>query len=308
MKVLLLFNSDLLAFPLLRELVVRDQLAGVGIFSKSKSQLLPGIRANGVADTDIAVFRSSSWKAQLRELIQSTSPNVVWVMGFPRIIPSEILELVPKGFVNFHFGELPKYKGADPLFWQIKNREERGVFTLHLMNDELDEGPIIFKEEFPMLPGENYGLLCQRLGQYTSQVHPRLIELMELAEWEFIRRTPTERVFDRKPSTEDFTINWAEQSAAEIEWLVNATNPKYGGAVTSLGGQEIRILEVSPADVEDEIEVEPGLVIYANALYGLVVACKDQQYIRITVVQQAAGYFSGSKLFQMGINTGQKFD
>ena len=83
----------------------------------------------------------------MQEIILEQGIDCVFVLTFPWKIPEELFNLAPKGFINFHYALFPKYKGADPIFWQIKNNEKEGGLTIHIMNSELDEGPIILHEK-----------------------------------------------------------------------------------------------------------------------------------------------------------------
>lgn len=62
---------------------------------------------------------------------------------YPRKIKNPLLSKPPKGFVNFHPGLLPKYKGPTELDDAIANKETDWGVTAHYMNEEYDSGKII---------------------------------------------------------------------------------------------------------------------------------------------------------------------
>lgn len=62
---------------------------------------------------------------------------------YPRKISKELLSIPKKGFVNYHPGPLPKYKGPTELTDAIKNKEINWGVTIHQMNEEYDSGKII---------------------------------------------------------------------------------------------------------------------------------------------------------------------
>jgi len=62
---------------------------------------------------------------------------------YPRKISKELLSIPKKGFVNYHPGPLPKYKGPKELMDAIKNKEINWGVTVHQMNEEYDSGKII---------------------------------------------------------------------------------------------------------------------------------------------------------------------
>jgi len=52
--------------------------------------------------------------------------------------------------VNYHNGLLPKYRGVGATLWSIYNGEKESGFSLHLMNEEFDEGPILLQGSIPL--------------------------------------------------------------------------------------------------------------------------------------------------------------
>jgi|TARA_B110000495_G_C22848614_1_gene494825 methionyl-tRNA formyltransferase len=62
---------------------------------------------------------------------------------YPRKIKNPLLSKPKKGFVNYHPGLLPKYKGPTELDDAIKNQEINWGVTLHQMDEEYDSGKII---------------------------------------------------------------------------------------------------------------------------------------------------------------------
>jgi len=62
---------------------------------------------------------------------------------YPRKITEPLLTLPNKGFINYHPGPLPKYKGPTELENAIKNEEKNWGVTVHYMDENYDTGKII---------------------------------------------------------------------------------------------------------------------------------------------------------------------
>ena len=62
---------------------------------------------------------------------------------YPRKITEPLLSTPSKGFVNYHPGLLPKYKGPTELVDAIKNKETNWGVTVHYMNEDFDAGDIL---------------------------------------------------------------------------------------------------------------------------------------------------------------------
>ena len=62
---------------------------------------------------------------------------------YPRKIVEPLLSLPSKGFVNYHPGPLPKYKGPKESTDAINNKEMNWGVTVHQMDENYDTGPVI---------------------------------------------------------------------------------------------------------------------------------------------------------------------
>ncbi len=306
MKIFVLCNSDSLALPVIHKLNADGKLSGVGIVKKAQNLLLPKLSYLNLAFEPIVLNRMN-WVETLKGMLNSTDTETVWVLTFPWKIPIQLLNVPKYGFINFHFGILPKYKGADPIFWQFKNLEEEGGVTVHLMNEAIDEGPVLLQEKMRVMPGENYGLHCMRLGQFSVGFIENIQNLQLSDHQRFIELPAGDTVIEIKPKESDLEILWNEYSAHQIECLVNASNPSYGGARTKMNETEIRVLEVTPVTLDKKIEAKPGQIVFADSIYGVVVSCADKECIRITIAHTGEGYMSGVKLFNLGFTTGHRF-
>lgn len=306
MKIFTICNSDQLGLPTVARLKELGFLVGVGYVDRYTS-LIHSFRGMGIAEEAIYTLRKGDWVDALGRAISELQPDYVFVLTFPWKIPGSLLNLLPNGFINFHFGLLPKYKGADPIFWEMKNQEKEGGLTLHLMNEEIDGGQIIMQEKAPIGPGLNYGLYCNQLSHNSRGWLDSLLDKLQANPLEFIALESTELAPESVPSEADLTINWAEHTAMEIESLTNAANPRYGGARTTFSGQPISIIEVTPMTGNEDMKGEPGEIVYADLTYGLIVICADGEFVRITIAQVGGAYISGVKLTTFGFLKGTRF-
>jgi len=243
-------------------------------------------------------------------LLKQLNPDLVLMCGFSYRIPKEIFSIPALGFFNIHFSLLPAYKGPDPIFWQLKNGEQRGGISVHRVNETFDSGEVVAREIMSFIPAENWGI-CD--GRYSAAVFNLIVPLINtmLRGEHILPPAPLEiaESYYPKPDVADFTIQWETATAAEIENLVNAANPLCGGALTFLNQQLVKILETSVVSSTDVVpEATPGTIILADAANGILVLCAAQSILRINIVKLNEGYFSGPKLFAMGVKAGNRFE
>lgn len=80
--------------------------------------------------------------------------DLVISIACPQIVRENLLNLPPEGVINIHGALLPKYRGKLPSFWVLANGEDQTGVTVHYMNEELDDGPIIVQKEVPITPDD----------------------------------------------------------------------------------------------------------------------------------------------------------
>lgn len=246
---------------------------------------------------------------ELKSWLTEAKPDLVLVFGCCYKIPAELFSIPKFGFHNVHFSLLPAYRGKSPVFWQIKNGETAGGITIHQMTESFDSGAMLMQHQVVISQGETLGLLTTRLAMESVQVISKAIEkLLDTGNEMLYPQNEDRASYFPGVSIDDLKINWETQSAKEIESLVNAANPDYGGAITAFRGQPLRIIELMQIQVTNPAEFVPGSIIHADANYGILVACKNTEFLRINIVQTAEGIFSGIKLAGFGIAPGDRFE
>src|SRR5688572_30593901 len=86
------------------------------------------------------------------------------VVGYGQIIPQSVIDLSLLGIINVHGSLLPKYRGAGPIQWAIRNGETRTGVTTMRIDAGLDTGDMLLKAETEIDPEENAIELGRRLA------------------------------------------------------------------------------------------------------------------------------------------------
>jgi methionyl-tRNA formyltransferase len=298
MKFIVCCNSDHLALPTLLTLAKEDLLEMICIPSKSVNDLKPYFESF-IPNIPIQVVEQTSLHDQLTHL--NGESTALLLLTFPWYLNEETCKHFAYGAYNLHYSLLPKYAGKDPLFWQLIHETKSG-FTIHSVTPEIDGGPIVFQKETPIIPGEHYGLFAQRLGQFAASTINEWIEVIHNNQKR--AASPPDKTYWNSPTESELRINWNESTAEEIQKLVAAANPKYGGAVFELNGESMKLLEAMLVQVNEINSFKPGTIVFADELHGVIVKCKHGSYLKLTIINSSIGYTSGLKLFQIGIRSG----
>ena len=212
------------------------------------------------------------------EEIKNLNPDVICVVAYGKILPKEILEIPKLGCINVHGSLLPKYRGAAPIQWAVLNGDRTTGITTMYMDEGMDTGDMILKQEVEIGEDETTGELWDRLSKIGGEL---LVKTLKEIEKGTATREKQGDDFTTAPmlSKEMAKIDWNKKTAQEIKNLVRGLNPIMG-AYTFLNGKKIKFWKVDLAK-EDEIMVENldflgnGVVLLSDSKDGLYIKAKD---------------------------------
>ena len=209
---------------------------------------------------------------EIVEKIQDLNPDVICVVAYGKIIPNEILDIPRCGTINVHGSLLPKYRGAAPIQWAVLNGDKKTGITTMYVNEKMDEGDILLKEEVSIGDDESVGELWERLSIVGANL---LVKTLVGIENNTIKRisqegegTATYAPMLEKSMAE---IKWNEQGVAEIKNLVRGLNPIMG-AYTFVGGKKLKFWKVKILAIEEFLKISNyNMLQYENSKCGDVV-------------------------------------
>ena len=79
------------------------------------------------------------------------------------IIREPILSLAPYGVLSYHHGDMRRYRGQPPAFWELYNGEREIGVTLQVLNAGLDAGQVVCERRFEVRPGERLPAVRKRI-------------------------------------------------------------------------------------------------------------------------------------------------
>jgi methionyl-tRNA formyltransferase len=80
------------------------------------------------------------------ERIRRFQPDVLVSIAGNEIFKKPLIELAPRGCLNLHSALLPKYRGLFPSFWVLKNGEAETGVSVFLVDEEIDNGPVVVQK------------------------------------------------------------------------------------------------------------------------------------------------------------------
>lgn len=176
--------------------------------------------------------------------------------SFGKLIPQSLLDLPRLGSLNVHPSLLPRYRGATPIQSALRDGARETGVTIMLMDEGLDTGDIVLQERTPILPGETYGELHDRLARFGAQA---LIHAIDAGrEGDFPRMPQRGKPTTTRPLRKaDLAIDWSWE-AERIVNHVRAFSPRPAARAT-IAKTPVKILRAEVAQWERPL-VEPGTI------------------------------------------------
>ena len=156
--------------------------------------------------------------------IRGLNPLFFVIVDYGKIVPQKLLDIPPKGAINVHPSELPKYRGASPLQTAILNGEKETAFSIMLIDAELDHGPVLAQKKATILPDDTYGSLYKRLSEDYPEFLLQTLKKYLSGKIKPQPQDDSRATFTKLLRREDGRIDW-NKSAEEIERMVRAYNP-----------------------------------------------------------------------------------
>lgn len=191
------------------------------------------------------------------EYLKGYRPDIIIVEAFGQIIPKVILDLPKYGCVNVHASLLPKYRGAAPIQWAVINGETVSGVTTMRMDEGLDTGDMILKEEVILKKDETSGSLFDRLSKAGAKLCVKTMEAIENGTAIYTPQDSSKATHTAKIHKELGSIDWSKD-AIEIECLIRGLNP-WPSAYTRLENKVLKIWKAKV--VSAETHAAPGCII-----------------------------------------------
>lgn len=109
------------------------------------------------------------------------SSDAIILAGFLWKIPSKIIEAFPNKILNIHPALLPKYGGKGMYGMNVhkavkENKERESGITIHYVNENYDEGAIIFQAKTEVISADTAETISQKIHKLEYEHFPRVIE------------------------------------------------------------------------------------------------------------------------------------
>lgn len=196
------------------------------------------------------------------EYIKNLKPDIVVVVAYGKILPSDLLNLEKILFINVHASLLPRWRGAAPMQRAIMNMDNETGISIMKIEPKLDSGPVMLQSKFKIHPNLNYEELSKEMSKIGAKLILDALKLIKENNAKFISQNESEITYAKKIDKAEAKINWNE-NAQNIIAKINALNPN-PGCWFELDGSRIKIIKAKKIIRSGK----PGVVLDEKFIIG----------------------------------------
>jgi phosphoribosylglycinamide formyltransferase-1 len=161
--------------PAARISLVLSNNSGAGILGIARANGLPAIHLSRKQFPDERSFADT-----VLSTLRDHGANFIALAGYMKQVPPEVVAAYRKRIVNIHPALLPRFGGAGMYGLRVHEAvlasgETTSGATVHYVDEEYDNGPVVLQQTVPVLPGDTPASLAARVLAAEHQIYPAAI-------------------------------------------------------------------------------------------------------------------------------------
>jgi phosphoribosylglycinamide formyltransferase-1 len=117
------------------------------------------------------------FESKILNILESLQPDIIVLAGYMRILlHPEFFKKYRNRILNIHPSLLPKYPGAHAQADAFAAGEKISGLTIHLVDESLDNGPILFQEKVDISSCKSADEVSARILAREHLAYPRVID------------------------------------------------------------------------------------------------------------------------------------
>ncbi len=110
-------------------------------------------------------------------ILRARGVELVVLAGFMRLLSPVFVKAFSNRIMNIHPALLPSFPGLHVQKRAVEHGVRFSGCTVHFVNQECDEGPIIIQAVVPVFPDDTEESLAARILEQEHRIYPRAIQL-----------------------------------------------------------------------------------------------------------------------------------
>ncbi len=153
--------------------VVISDRAGVGALERAARA---GVPSEVIAFGDFP--DRTAFTEAVGDAAEKHDAEALVLAGFMRVLDRKALERFPERILNVHPSLLPAFPGARPVRDALRHGVKVTGVTVHLVDEEVDHGPIIAQRVVEVVPGDSEATLYARIQAEEHRLYPQVVKAL----------------------------------------------------------------------------------------------------------------------------------
>ncbi|MGO3796256.1 MAG: methionyl-tRNA formyltransferase [Pauljensenia sp.] len=228
---------------------------------------------------DIGLIEASDLRGEdTRETIDAVQADLGVVVAYGALIPPVVLGMPRLGWVNLHFSDLPRWRGAAPVQWAVREGDRVTASCVFQLEEGLDTGPVFSR--LPVTIGrEDAGELLARMAELGAH---QVVDVVDALAAGTAHATPQPAApgteggvttsaipYARRLTTADGFTDFSAP-AVSVDRLIRSVTPDPGAWTTLPDGRRLKLGPVEPTGAPS-----PGIGVPVLHRQGVEVGCAE---------------------------------
>lgn len=150
-------------------IVISNKKDAYGL-SRAKHHAIPSVFINHLNRP------REDFEKDMVNLLQPLQIDYIVLAGFMRRLSPYFVNHYPGKILNIHPSLLPKYKGLHTHEQALKNRDQEHGCSIHIVTEQLDDGPILAQTKIKIEPDDTLETLRQKVQKQEHLLYPKVLQ------------------------------------------------------------------------------------------------------------------------------------
>lgn len=242
------------AVPSLRSLIA-DGHEVVGVITRDdapvgrKRVLTPSPVADVAAELGLPIWKTNRLDEAAADWVAGLAPDLGVIVAYGGLVRDPLLSMPALGWINLHFSDLPRWRGAAPVQRALMAGELRLGVSVFRLVEALDAGAVLSRAWLEIPQGTDAGTALARLAEFGTEALGRAIRELAI---DPVAGEPQqgEATYAHKLTRDDGKLDMTLDRACVLaHWAGVTPEP---GAWAQLGDHPVKIIDLAWADTASE--------------------------------------------------------
>ena len=212
--------------------------------------MYPSPVAEVAAACGVELLETTTLKTpDIAQRIEGIQADLGVVVAYGGLVPPNVLAMPTHGWVNLHFSDLPRWRGAAPVQWAIREGDTTTASCVFNLEEGLDTGDVYSRVEVP-IGHESAGELLTSMAEAGA---PQVLSVVDaLADGSATATAQRSEgvTHARRLEHVDGYVSFTHDATHE-DRVIRSVTPNPGAYTVLPGGARMKLDKATPVDRDD---------------------------------------------------------